>query len=725
MPPAFTPAWVCAPGVLKVPFLRQFLPEYDLRPLPGPDIRTVIGWGLKPTAAHGRRWAEKRGLPYVALEDGFLRSVGLGEAGATALSLVVDDQGIYYDAARPSRLETLIATAADWCDAAMADRAQALIDRIVAARLSKTNMGGSLDHALLQPGRRVLVVDQTFGDAAIRHGLADEARFTDMLAAARDANPGAQIIVKRHPAVAAGLKRGCIPDAALAGVTVLDQDIHPADLLDAIDEVHCVTSALGFEALLRARPVHCWGVPFYAGWGLTQDNAPSVSSASPPIHLPQRGRIETHANPPPLGEGDHGVVEEAGPTPAARWQERRGQATLPQLAAAALIAYPRYIDPVTGRACSPEQAVDRLVSLRARADRLAGSWSGAGFAPAKRPAVRRLLTGPKSTVRVHWFARNAAREAEASGGRMIWWAGKETDPIRAAAAATCAPTVRMEDGFIRSRGLGSDFVGALSVALDDLGVYYDPSRPSRLEALIQAGAPSPEAAARAAALRTRVVEAGLSKYNLDRPDARPDWPADRPILLVVGQVENDKSILLGCEDIRTNAGLVAAARADHPDAFLVYRNHPDVLAGNRPGLLDAAALAEVDAVADELDIIDCVNACDRLATLTSLSGFEALLRGKTVSVYGRPFYAGWGLTRDRLDLPRRTRRASLDDLVYAALIAYPIYVTPDGWPCEAEDLVEALIAAQDEPRRSAPRGRLRRWWTGVQASLDRRPPPAY
>ena len=195
---------------------------------------------------------------------------------------------------------------------------------------------------------------------------------------------------------------------------------------------------------------------------------------------------------------------------------------------------------------------------------------------------------------------------------------------------------------------------------------------------------------------------------------------------MVGQVENDKSIALGCTDIRTNSGLVEAARRDFPDAFLIYRNHPDVMAGIRPGLLDAHALDAVDAVADDLDIIDCLNACDRLVTLTSLSGFEALMRGKTVTTYGRPFYAGWGLTDDRTGpFPRRTERASLDALIHAALIDYPIYVSPTGWPCEAEDLVDALIAARDHPVPPGPRGVIPRWWRGIMASLDGKPPPSY
>lgn len=677
--PSKIPAWVCAPGVLKVPFLDVFLDDYDLRRLPGEEVQAVLGWGMKPTAAAGRRWAERNGRPYVALEDGFLRSVGIGEAGATSLSLIVDDLGVYYDATRPSRLEQLIQTADDWCDAAMIARARGLIDRIVASGVSKTNMGGPLDPGLLKPGRRVLIVDQTFGDASIACGLATAQSFDDMIAAARRDEPDAQLIVKRHPAVAAGRKRGCVTD--LAGVTLVDTDVRPAELLAAVDAVYCVTSALGFEALLRGLQVRCFGAPFYSGWGLTTD------------------AVQT---------GRRGVSR-----------------SIEQVAAAALIAYSRYVDPVTGDRCEAEQALERLIALRDRADRLAGSWSAAGFAPAKRPPVRRLLNSPKATMRYFMSPSRAASHATATNGQLIWWAGKESEATRQAAADFDGPTVRMEDGFIRSRGLGSDFVGALSVALDDQGVYYDPSRPSRLETLIETSDLSPAQLARAAALRTRVVDAGLSKYNL-RGQAPTDWPVHRDILLVVGQVENDKSILLGCaSDLNTNSALVEAARRDHPDAFLVYRNHPDVLAGNRPGRLDAGAMASVDAVGDGLDIVDCLNACRRVATLTSLTGFEALMRGKAVSVYGRPFYAGWGLTDDRLTFERRSRRAGVDHLVHAALIAYPLYVTPEGWPCEAEDLVDRLIAARDQPTPKAPRGQLQRWAAGVIASLDRKPPPSY
>lgn len=677
--PTPVPAWACAPGLLAIPHLGAFLPEYTPRLLPGPDVRTVLGWGRRPTTRAGRLWSRVTGHSYVALEDGFLRSVGLGEAGAASLSLIVDDLGVYYDATRPSRLEQTLVEAADWCDATMNARARALIDRIVAAGLSRTNMGGPLDRAILRPGRRVLIVDQTRGDASIRFGMAGPDAFATMMTTARADHPDAQLIVKRHPAVAAGLKAGCLTDADLAGATVIDTDVRPADLLAEVDAVYTVTSGLGFEALLRNVPVQCFGAPFYAGWGLTTD------------------AVDT---------GRRGVARE-----------------IETLAAAALIVCSRYVDPVTGQRCEAEQAVTRLTALRDRAERLRGYWAGAGFAPAKRAAVRRLLNAP--TARLDYFdtAAAAVAAARAHDGRLLWWAGKETTTIRDAAAGFEGPTVRMEDGFIRSHGLGSDFVGALSAVLDEQGIYYDPAVSSRLETLIQNGRPSVEARARAAALRRRIVASGLSKYNLAGATPR-DWPTDRERVLIVGQVENDRSILLGCTELRSNAGLIAAARADHPDAFLIWKAHPDVLAGNRPGAVDASDLEAVDAVADAFEISACLDACDTVVTLTSLTGFEALLRGRRVVTHGRPFYAGWGLTEDRLPLPRRSARPDLDALIVASLLEYPLYVTPDGWPCEAEDLVEALIAARVSGPSSRP-GHIGRWATGLTASLDRAPPRAY
>ena len=101
--------------------------------------------------------------------------------------------------------------------------------------------------------------------------------------------------------------------------------------------------------------------------------------------------------------------------------------------------------------------------------------------------------------------------------------------------------------------------------------------------------------------------------------------------------------------------------------------------------------------------------------MTSLSGFDALLRGKRVVVYGRPFYAGWGLTDDHLPIPRRQRQLSLDELVAGALLRYPLYWDPllKGFTsCEA--VLHDIVAKQERQRQQGDGKFLRVSWWGRQ-----------
>lgn len=672
-------AWVSAPGLWKIRGLAAFLSDYRLQVVPTPGTRAVVGWGRKGTSLVGRTLAEQTGVPYLALEDGFLRSVGLGEAGAAPQSLLIDDLGVHHDARRPSRIETLIREPDLWFDADMEARARRLIERLRETGLSKTSLGHTDRTLPATRGPRILVVDQTEGDASIAGGLANRDSFADMLEAARQAVGTGQLLVRRHPATVAGLKAGCLPEIAMADAIAVD-DMALDALLPQVDAVFTVSSGLGFEALIRGLPVQCLGLPFHAGWGLTTDH----------VSVPRRGVARS----------------------------------LEVLVAAALIVQARYVDPVTGTPTTAEAAIERLVSQRDRARRLAGYSACVGFSPAKRGAVQRLLQSPLGETAFFPSTARAVEAARARGGRLVVWAGKETPDVAPAAEAVDLPLWRMEDGFLRSKGLGSDFQPALSAVLDPVGIHFDGSQPSALEAALEAGITPAADRVRAQALRRALVEGGLSKYNLGGEAPPTDWPTDRPRVLIVGQVENDRSILLGCEDIRTNAGLVRAVRERMPDAFLIYRDHPDTVAGNRPGRLDAGTAGLVDARAEGLSITECLDACDVLATLTSLTGFEALLRGKRVLTFGRPFYAGWGLTEDALTFPRRTRRVDLDTLIAEALIRYPLYVTGDGYPCEAEDLARELARARPVSGAARPGG-LQRWITGLLTSLDRGRPPAY
>lgn len=248
--------------------------------------------------------------------------------------------------------------------------------------------------------------------------------------------------------------------------------------------------------------------------------------------------------------------------------------------------------------------------------------------------------------------------------------------------------VRIEDGFLRSVGLGADLIRPLSWVVDGQGMYFDATQPSDLDVLLAETTFSNELLQRAAALRERIVAAGLTKYNVgasawQRPSGSPR------VILVPGQVESDASLAYGAPGIKTNLGLLQAVRTANPDAFVLYKPHPDVVAGLRKqGKDENDAARWCDEIVVDAPMGDLLREVDEVHCLTSLAGFEALLRGKEVTCHGQPFYAGWGLTTDRVPVARRRRRLSLDELVAGALILYPRYMS--RWRDELVSPEEAL-----------------------------------
>ncbi|WP_103333962.1 capsular polysaccharide biosynthesis protein [Pseudotabrizicola formosa] len=613
--------------------------------LPGPEDGVLV-WGRSPYAHRGEAVAARRGVPLIRVEDAFLRGLRPGRLGGGPLGLLIDPVGVHFDSSGPSRLEQILAT--DPLDNSNTlSRAREGIARLRAADLSKYNMH---DPALPIPAPGyVLVVDQARGDASIRHGGASAQSFAQMLGEAMEAHPRARIVIKLHPETAIGLRAGHYTGVDISDrVTLLADPVSPHALLDGAIAVYTVSSQLGFEAILAGHRPHVYGQPFYAGWGLTHDAHP----------LPRRGRVLTKV----------------------------------QLFAAAMILAPVWYDPCRDRLCSFEEALDQLeAEVRAfREDRR--GHVAVGMRLWKRGWLQAVFGRETPLV-----FRDAPGDTRGRG--ILVWAGKETPEL----AQADVPLRRVEDGFLRSRGLGAELVPPLSLVTDDLGIYYDPSRESRLERLILSPLP-PGGLARAARLRERLVALGVSKYNL--PGTLPDLPPGHRIL-VPGQVEDDASILTGGGPVRTNLALLQAARAAHPDAVLVYKPHPDVEAGLRRGTVAAGDLIGLaDVVASHADPVALIVACDEVWTMTSLLGFEALLRGKPVTCLGVPFYAGWGLTRDLCPVPlRRSRGADgawlprpvLDHLVHAALIAYPRYYDPVSCRACPPEVAVARLASGPVP----------------------------
>lgn len=317
---------------------------------------------------------------------------------------------------------------------------------------------------------------------------------------------------------------------------------------------------------------------------------------------------------------------------------------------------------------------------------LPDSVHAVGFSLRKRSLVRQFL--PECSVR---FVGSV--EDVPDGAAVLAWGSVPVEH----AAARGWHVIRMEDGFLRSVGLGADLVAPLSWVVDTTGIYYDATGRSDLEALLQSGNFDGRALARAAACREAIVAGGITKYNVGRGGWRR--PAGRArAVLVPGQVEQDASIRFGSPVVRGNVELLRAVRAACPDAWVVYKPHPDVASGlRRRGADEEHARRWCDEVVEDVDIASLLEQVDEVHTMTSLAGFEALLRGRHVVTHGKPFYAGWGLTEDRLAIARRTRRLTLDELVAGALLLYPRYLSrASGELVDAEAALDDLLAWRSE-----------------------------
>jgi capsular polysaccharide export protein len=384
------------------------------------------------------------------------------------------------------------------------------------------------------------------------------------------------------------------------------------------------------------------------------------------------------------------------------------------------IARVSYRDPFSGKDANVDETIALLGDWRRALDSNRRIVAACGFSWWKRREIVRFLWTPQHPMRFFRSEARALSFAARQDGAIAIWPSRVSDGMAASAADKHVPLVRVEDGFVRSVGLGSNLVPPASVTVDRRGIHYDPSRPSDLEDLL-ADADFPQALlARAERLRETIISAGISKYGNGAAHAFPPRQIGRRLVLVPGQVEDDMSVRLGGGGLSSNLDLLRRVRALEPESEIWFRPHPDVDAGHRKGAVrDSDALEHADRIVRGGGMASLLDQVDAVHVLTSLTGFEALLRRRDVTCHGVPFYAGWGLTRDLAKVPdRRGRRLTLDELIAAVLIVYPRYLDPvTGLPCTPEVLIRRFGDGAAHNRlgwatklRQA-QGRLSRRWT--------------
>lgn len=636
------PSAVCTSrGVLNTPHLSHFTGAKKHRSTLGLNhswqfrkADLLVDWGNK---RHSKLApiSHKRSIPILALEDGFIRSLGLGVEGSRSFSIISDWTGIYYDATRPSDLENILQGSDSRSQklSSLAARSQQLIAQICEQEISKYNNTLPIDLGK-KTKKRILLVDQTAGDHSISTGMASQESFDLMLSEALEESTktGAEILIKTHPDVISGKKQAhLIKKDYPRQIRLISNNCNPISLLKQVDDVRVVTSQMGFEACLLGLPVTCYGAPFYSSWGITQDKQP----------IARRTKIRS--------------VEE--------------------VFSAAYILYPTYFDPETGALSDIETVLNHIERQKYYWQKNRGHLICVGFERWKHSYVRNFLKSPHNRIE---FTDKLNASQFKNDSKVIAWGNNISDSDKELTRDNDLSLMTMEDGFIRSVQLGKYGAAPRSLVVDSVGIYFDPTQLSDLELLLEKTVFSIEEKLLAEEMRQTLIKQKISKYNIgDRNslDIKPHKNSSQKIILVPGQVNTDASIKKGCNRIKTNIDLLKEVRAKNPDAYLLYKPHPDVVSGNIIET-DSNHAEFADRIETQANIHLCIEQVDEVHTMTSLVGFEALLQNKIVYCYGTPFYSGWGLTVDMnsLSTPRRTRKLNLSELIAGTLIKYPRYI---------------------------------------------------
>jgi capsular polysaccharide export protein len=652
--------------VLRHPHLPALLGEAG-----DPAVR--VGWGMRPSGRAAMKASAATGERLLLLEDSFVRSLRPGVHGPV-YGVIADSQGIHYRADGASDLIAALNTGSPtgWMrkEPMPGDDPERLLEKFRTHGISKYNwFPGEYAAQKTDFPDGILVVDQTRGDASLKHGGLTGSDFERMLRAALDEAEGCPVYLRGHPDHVMRGKSSCLPERLLRDprIRFLPPTLSPAQSFRFCHTVMCAGSLMGMEALMHGRKVITFGWPFFAGWGLTEDRA-------------------TIAKPP-----------------------RTRAVPLAELFDFAYLRYAHYFDPDLGTPCGLSGIIEHISLQKEIFHANKGRTVTAGFSPWKKRIADAYFRSPAGSIE---HAPDLAAASATSADRILLWGRKQEIPNNL--TDRCA---RVEDGFLRSKGLGAAFNFPYSWVIDPTGIYFDSTAPSGLEGILNHGGFTEAQLAEARELAALLREMRLTKYNLaGKPvSLDPALVGGRKVILVPGQVELDMSIAYGSPELKTNPDLLRRVRAEEPDACIVFKAHPDLVAGVRHGqVLPDEYDGLCDLAVTEGNVLDWMDLCDEIHTMTSTVGFEAIIRNVPVVTYGLPFYAGWGLTRDLLACPRRTRTLTVDELVCGALLVYPRYLNPEtGEFTTARKVAEILTS-------SGAAGDRRAWHLKLVSALKKR-----
>jgi capsular polysaccharide export protein len=602
--------------------------SYHILPFLPLQNKTVFVW--KKHRNKVLNFAHKHKLNAIQIEDAFIGYLKNSQGKMVNIGLYWDESaGIYYSSRQNIITQTINNT--NYTDENLKE-AEILMQRIAAHQITKHNKTFQPKFTPSPEAAPILLIDQVYGDSSLLENHHGKKEFEKMYNAAVKQANGRKIYIKTHP-----MGKGYLEEIhKKTEVILIKEDHNIYEILNQMEEIWTVSSQAGFEALLSGKKVRTFGTPFYAGYGMTEDD----------IHIPNRQ-----------------------------------QTTIEALFYASYIKACRYF--IAGVECTLEEIVNviiehkRLVAKDSQIKRLfifnIPIW--------KRYSMLAFLFG-KNTKRIH-ISNHTQLQAYSPNSQdaILRWGYSKTDEyLTAYAENNNIPIMTFEDGFLRSVGLGSDLTLPYSLVIDKHGIYYNYHQKSELEVILQDLKLTEYEITRAKKLQEALKITNISKYNITQSHGEPLHTNNnsKHIILITGQVADDMSIIKGGTTIFDYETLVKKVRAENPDAYIIYKHHPDVVAKNRKGYISNALLLQyVDLTVQHAHIIDLIRISDEIHTLTSLAGFEGLIHGKKVTHYALPFYGGYGFTTDKCGISHSRKQTDFNTFLYATLCIYARYTIPN------------------------------------------------
>lgn len=594
----------------------------------------IVGWGKKQSGIQAEKLALEYNCNKLICENGFLHSISFGNK-KLEYSIVKDTKSIYYDATKESDLEILLNN--EILNDELLERSKKLIDKIQEYELTKYNENIiQLDETLLNKNKKnILIISQVKNDSSLTYGDADDISLKTIIDNILNNNNKDEIdiYIKLHPDVLTKKKENDISLKEIKeyDLKILDGKYNAINLLKHFDEIHTKTSQMGFEALILNKTVYCYGKPFYAGYGLTIDYK--------------------------------------------NIDRRTKKRTIEEMVAIVYILYSQYYHPINKNKIEVEEVIGELIKLKQQLINNQGELFFFGFKLWKHSFIKKYFQGySKIHFNMECSEQNIKDILTKNGKVFLWGMNNPKGMNLKLLKQNKIKIFRIEDGFLRSKKLGNSLYPPLSLIVDSNSIYFNAEKSSDIEKILNNDDNfNSYLIERSKKLIEKIKETKISKYNIQN-NKNITINTQNKIILVIGQVEDDASIKYSTKNGISNYELLKKVRTNNPEAYILYKPHPDVFIGDRKGNIKIEKVLKfANRELRENDLDSCINVADEVHTISSLSGFEALLRGKKVHCYGKPFYSGWGLTIDENIIKRRIKQRTIEEMVAAVYILYPLY----------------------------------------------------